>query len=233
MSKSNKKILISGCGLSWSGQVKKTWVNVLKAVGADVVDVGGPAVSNQWILNSVAGHVLTNPVDTVIVQLTSLGKLDVEVNPERLAELVEPDTLRNFTFKGIWPSSVSEEHPAKQLWQKWLYSPTLELQDIRIKLSLLKYFFNSKSIDFFVFLGYNIIPEYMLQSFNGLLTMPEFIIYNDYMQSEFFETDNAHNVHVPNIKYQIELARQINTVCKLGFCEKLNKLHAQQHRFRM
>jgi hypothetical protein len=48
---SNKKILISGCGFSFSKQERKTWVNVLKSVGVNIVDVGGPAVSNQWILN--------------------------------------------------------------------------------------------------------------------------------------------------------------------------------------
>ena len=112
MSLSNKKFLVSGCGFSWSGQERKTWVNILRAVGVDLVDVGGPAVSNQWIINRAFQQLLANQFDHVIIQLTSLGKLDVEINAER-QHLVNNDSLRNFVVDGIWPSSHSQEHPAK------------------------------------------------------------------------------------------------------------------------
>jgi hypothetical protein len=139
MSLSNKKILVSGCGLSWGSQERKTWVNILKIGGASIIDAGGPAVSNQWIINQSILQAMSNTdITHVVIQLTSIGKLDVETNPDRIAELVESDQLRNFTFNGIWPSSHSTNHPAKQLWKTWLSSPGLELQDIFCKLVLPK-----------------------------------------------------------------------------------------------
>lgn len=227
MSKLNKEILVSGCGISWSGQTKKTWVSVLKAVGAKIIDVGGPAVSNQWIINSAADYVLSESPAVVIIQLTSIGKLDVEVTTERVNELVTTDSIRNFTFKNIWPSSASLDHPAKQLWHKWLYSPALEITDIRIKLSLLKEFLKSKNIDFFVFLGYNIRPEHNLKNFLNLITLPEFVIYEDYMASDCFKKCQYKGNHVPELEYQIELATKINQICQLGADERLNKLQQQ------
>ena len=67
---SNKKVLVSGCGFSFGGQERKTWVNVLKSVGVNIVDVGGPAVSNQWILNQAFLKLLEDEsINQVILQL--------------------------------------------------------------------------------------------------------------------------------------------------------------------
>ena len=116
-------ILISGCGISWSGQTKPTWVKVLQLCKVPVLDLGGPAVSNEYILNKLIKHLLQyQNVSHVICQLTTTGKLDVEVNAERLEGMVKPDPFRNFVHDGVWPSSVSELHPAKQSYYKWLYS---------------------------------------------------------------------------------------------------------------
>ena len=52
------KILISGCGLTWSKQERPTWVNVLKLCGVDIDDQAGPAISNQLILNNMIESVI-------------------------------------------------------------------------------------------------------------------------------------------------------------------------------
>ena len=83
------KILISGCGMSWSSQERPTWVNVLKLCGVDIEDRAGPAISNQLILNKMLESVMDNNYSQAICQLTSIKKLDVElINDERKA-LVE------------------------------------------------------------------------------------------------------------------------------------------------
>ena len=95
-------ILISGCGISWSGQTKPTWVKVLKLCKLPIIDLGGPAVSNEYILNKLIKHLLQHQnVSHVICQLTSTGKLDVEVNALRLKDMVETDPFRNFVHDGV------------------------------------------------------------------------------------------------------------------------------------
>jgi hypothetical protein len=210
MSLSSKKILTSGCGVSWSQQTKKTWVNILKTVGAHVLDVGGPAVSNQWVLNQAIDHLIHHSdIDHVVIQLTGLGKLDVEVNDERLAELVETDTVRNFTIKGVWPSSASQDHPAKQLWTKWLFSPGLELQDLTNKLVLLDHWCRSRNISLTVFQGYNLPwtqnQKLLLSSIVDTETEPAVPVYK---KSHFYQWhDHVGQNTVPCLEYQFELAR--------------------------
>jgi hypothetical protein len=48
---SDLKILVSGCGITYSKQKVQTWPNIFRLLGCTIVDVGGPAVSNQWIIN--------------------------------------------------------------------------------------------------------------------------------------------------------------------------------------
>jgi hypothetical protein len=209
MSLSNKKILISGCGVSWSKQIKHTWVNLLKIVGANLIDVGGPAVSNQWVLNQAIDHLIHHSdVDHVIVQLTSLGKLDVEINDERLAELVVPDTIRNFIINGVWPSSTSQDHPAKQLWTKWLSSPGLELQDITNKLILLNHWCQTRGISLTVLQGYPLPWTSDQQSvLSAILDTSAESIISLYKNSQFYHWhDHSDQNTVPCIEYQFELA---------------------------
>jgi hypothetical protein len=217
---SDKKILISGCGISWSGQERKTWVNIFKVAGLDITDVGGPAVSNQWILNRAIEYLLSNTIDIVIIQLTSLGKLDVEVNESKYAELVSNDTLRDFTIDGIWPSSYSLEHQSKQLWAEWLYSPRLELQDIKVKLELLKFYCQTKDITLLVLEGYGILPEHTN------------IIYNDYIASDDYKChDHTDNNAVPCLEYQFTLAKNICSLLSLDVFDKIKKIE-QQYRYK-
>jgi len=39
--------------MSYSKQEKPSWVKVLKICGLNIVDVGGPAVSNEWIRKQI------------------------------------------------------------------------------------------------------------------------------------------------------------------------------------
>lgn len=212
MSLSNKQILTSGCGLSWSGQTKKTWINILKAIGSNISDVGAPAVSNQWILDRAIDHLLhTTTITHAVIQLTNLGKLDIEVDQERLIELVEPDSLRNFTIQGVWPSSVSEEHLSKQLWKKWLYSPGLELLGICGKLVLLHHWCRSHHIELVVFQGYRLPwTGHQRSQLYDIVDFDSEPAVSAYKNSEQYQWhDHANTNTVPCVEFQFELAQKV------------------------
>lgn len=223
MSKYDKRILVSGCGFSWGGQVKKTWVNILRLAGLDITDVGGPAVSNQWIINHAIEATMKNHYDVMIVQLTGLGKLDVEVDAERQRELVSTDSLRNFTVNNVWPSSRSVDHCSKQLYEKWLMSPGLETQELFCKLAMLKIWCQTHNIQLLVLQGYTIAwtdeqHQYLQQHvFDSGRPM-----YEDYRASKYFvHHDSADHNTVPNIAYQSQLAVNI---CKMACPDALDSV---------
>lgn len=229
MSKYGKKILVSGCGFSWGAQVKKTWVNVLRLAGIDIVDVGGPAVSNQWIINRAVEFTINNSTDAMVIQLTGLGKLDVEVNTERQQELVNTDSLRNFTIGNVWPSSRSVEHVSKQLYERWLMSPGLETQDLFCKLAMLKTWCQARKIQLLVLQGYA-IPwtgdqvKYLSQH----VFEPGQPLYEDYRASKYFSYhDHTDQNTVPNLGYQSRLALDIcKKVCPTAI-EQVTKIQQQ------
>lgn len=222
MSKLNKKVLVSGCGLSFSGQERKTWANIFKVAGVNLTDVGGPAVSNQWILNKAILELWANRYDTVIIQLTSLGKLDVEINDERHAELVVNDPIRNFVYQNVWPSSASDNHPSKQLYYKWLSSPNLETEDLVCKLLLLKCMCDQFVIDLHVFQGY-LIPWTNKQKelLGGIIYDLDSDLYSAYPTSEHYQFHDHTNT-VPCLSYQFVLAKTIASAC---YPEALNKIN--------
>jgi hypothetical protein len=227
MYKLNKRILISGCGLSFSGQERKTWANIFKVAGIKMTDVGGPAVSNQWILNKVILELWANRHDTVIIQLTGLGKLDVEVNDERHAELVINDPIRNFVYQNVWPSSVSNTHLSKQLYYKWLSSPNLETEDLVCKLLLLKCMCDQFDIDLHVFQGY-LIPwnDQQKELLDGIIYDLDSDLYSAYPNSEHYQFHDHTNT-VPCLSYQFFLAKTIAGVCYPEALDKINKMLAK------
>ena len=201
--------MISGCGISWSGQSRQTWVKILGLAGADIEDLGGPAVSNQWIIDQVALAVMNrNDVERVILQLTSLGKLDVDIDSERLQELVLPDSIRNFTYQGIWPSSGSVEHESKRLWHKWLYSARLEIRELAVKLRLLCHYCQSMGIEITVIQAYAI--PWIEQGHNAveaLIDSPTRCLYQQYVASERYQYhDHVGGNTVPELGWQINFA---------------------------
>ena len=225
MFKYDKKLLVSGCGITFSGQTARTWVNILSLAGADIVDVGGPAVSNQWIINRAFLQLEADPdIRQAVIQLTAIGKLDVEVDDERIKVLVEPDTIRNFTVDNVWPSSASEEHPSKKLWAKWLFSPGLEVEDLFCKLVLLKNFCDTKNIQLFVFQGYPIPWLETQQNYlQDIIIDIDDWLYKAYPESEHYQFHD-HTNSVPCLSYQIVLARQIAQKCNIDIENKINKL---------
>jgi len=222
------KILISGCGISYSKQERPTWVNVLKICGADIDDRAGPAISNQLILDSMIDAVVNNKYHQAVCQLTSMGKLDVEINnSQRKEELVDKDTIRNFMHNGYWPSSSSSEHPSKKLYYQYLYSPTLEENNLIYKWMLLEKICNEKDIKLHTILGYGI--KWTNTLYKQIKTNFNFKIYNMYKNGELYK----HHDHslgegntVPNKHFAIWLANYINdNFLKLKIKEKLKKFY--------
>lgn len=211
MSSSNKKLLISGCGFSWSRQSKKTWVNVLRASGADITDTGGPAVSNQWILNRAFLNLRENQYDHVIIQLTSIGKLDVEIMGNRYRDLVATDSLRNFIVDDIWPSSHSTEHPAKSLYQEFLLSPSLETQDLFCKLLLLEDWCRHRGMRLMVLQAYHIPwSDQQRADLSHLIDDMEMPLYEKYENSAHYQKhDHSDHNMVPCVDYHCELAMYV------------------------
>jgi hypothetical protein len=230
MSLSNKKILTSGCGFSFSRQERKTWINVLNSVGANIIDASGPAVSNQWVLNKAFVKLLeTKDTTSVIIQLTSVGKLDVEVDDKRQTELVSTDSLRNFTINNVWPSSHSIEHKSKKLYNQWLSSPGLETEDIFCKLLLIHNWCTAHQIELFVLQAYP-IPWTSMQ-----LTQLKNIVVNlgdplnlQYKNSSLYAYHDFLNQNtVPCLLYQIELAKYVSRLVEPAFLNRIEKI--QKH----
>lgn len=204
--------MISGCGISCSYQESKTWTSILKLVGCDILDVSGPAVSNQWIVNRASLAVLDREdIQRLIIQLTFLDKLDVEIFGERKNELVDKDSLRNFVIDGVWPSSASIEHPSKLLWRQWLFSPRLEIQDLRVKLKLLSHLCESRNIEMIVLQGYHIPWDlYESEDVLDLIENHQDPLYDRYEKSDryhFHDPDSL--ISVPEIGWQLEFAKEI------------------------
>ena len=191
------KILISGCGISFQGE-RPTWVKMLKLLGVDLVDVSGPAISNYLILNQLLEEVQQNTYTHVICQLTSAGKLDIELNSDNRS-LMEQDTIRNFEYKGYWPSSTSTDHGVKELYYKYLYSPSLEKQDVKFKLQLLENLCAQKNIKLYIIQGYDI-------------GISEYNIYGEYVKDAAYKHhDKSDHNAVPCRQFQVKIAKKINS----------------------
>ena len=219
----NKKILVSGCGFSCSDQERRTWVTVLKSTGVNIVDVGGPAVSNQWILNKVFVRLLEEQFDEVVIQLTSLGKLDVEVDLVRELALVKSDSLRNFTLDGIWPSSHSREHQAKALYYDYLSSPRLEMEDLFCKLVMLSNWCKTHGQRLTILQAYPI--TWTKQQRPHVDIFNSVPLYQAYTESELYRLHDFENSNaVPNIHYQIQLAKTLAKHLGLHVTDKIEKI---------
>jgi hypothetical protein len=239
MSLSDTRILVSGCGMTFSNQELKTWPNILQLTGCTIIDVSGPAVSNQWVIIKTFLGLQQHPdIKTAIVQLTSLGKLDVEVDLERINFLVRPDPLRNFIIDknlqiksgeqienaGIWPSSGSTHHESKKYWDKWLFSPTLEKEDLYCKLVLLHNYCQQHHIELHVYQGYDI--QWTEQQIVGLRNVIKNInssFYFEYVISPHFQKQDTQN-SILCIEYQLEIAQIVSKDLTNGTEDKIKKL---------
>ena len=201
------KILTSGCGITFPGE-RPTWVNVLKICGLNVKDLSGPAISNTLILNQLITECNKTRYDYVICQLTSKKKLDIELNDHN-KKYMDGDPLRNFSYKGFWPSSVGADNDIKRMYYKYLYSPKLDEDDTILKLMLLQHICKQHQSELFIMQGYEMHwTNKMIKNINMDIN---FVIENDYKQSKFYSTHDFTNSNtVPNKLYQIHLAKYIN-----------------------
>ncbi len=218
------KILTSGCGITFPGE-RPTWVNVLKICGLNVKDLSGPAISNTLILNQLITECNKTRYDYVICQLTSKKKLDIELNDHN-KKYMDGDPLRNFSYKGFWPSSVGADNDIKRMYYKYLYSPKLDEDDTILKLMLLQHICKQHQSELFIMQGYEMHwTNKMIKNINMDIN---FVIENDYKQSKFYSThDFTDSNTVPNKLYQIHLAKYINQnfLQLYGLNEKLEKFN--------
>lgn len=221
----NTKILTNGCGITYGKQKVKTWVNILQLVGCNVVDASGPAVSNQWIINKTFLKLLQDTeIKIVIIQLTFLGKLDVEVDLERINALVKPDPLRNFVIdydnqvksndqieiSGVWPSSHSEDHESKKQWYKWLFSPRLEREDLHCKLMLLDIFCKQRDIKLHVYQGYDMEwSDQQYENLKHIINNIDASLYPLYQKSKHYQNLGLQDSTVPSLHFQLEIAETV------------------------
>jgi hypothetical protein len=225
MSQSRTKLLVSGCGITYTGQPARTWATILKLAGVDVIDVSGPAVSNQWIVNRAFMKLQQDPeIKHAIIQLTALGKLDVEVDLVRELALVRSDSTRNFVVDGVWPSSTSIEHPAKSAWREMLFSPRLEQQDLEVKLTLLQEWCTQRDIQLLVVQGYD-MHWHNQDEMNSIIDNIEWNIMSDYQQTKWFRLDSEKDV--PVTEYQFELAIHLMQRILPSYTNKLQKIYQQ------
>jgi len=242
---SDTKILVSGCGITFSNQELNTWPNILQLAGCTVVDVSGPAVSNQWIVNKTFLGLQQHPeIKTAIVQLTGLGKLDVDVDSERINVLVKPDPLRNFIIDknlqvksvdqiedtGVWPSSGSDYHESKKHWYKWLFSPALEKEDLHCKLILLNSYCQQHQIKLHVYQGYDIKwTDQQIFDLKNIIKNINSSFHSEYLISTHFQKQSDQN-SILCIGYQLELAEIISKDLPRGTEDKIKKLKSAHER---
>jgi hypothetical protein len=205
-------ILVSGCGLSWSKQNKPSWVKVLQLCKVPIKDIGGPAVSNEYILNRLIKYVYEQDhIDHVICQLTGTDKLDIEINDERYDKLVKNDSIRNFTHEGLWPSSSSDDNQIKKDYYKWIYSRNIDIENTIIKIFTLNELCNKKHIPITFIQGYHITwPNSKL--LDNVNMDKNFNIYDYYMASDYWKLHDHKNMNsVPCVEFMKHYAFKINS----------------------
>jgi hypothetical protein len=226
---SKKNILVNGCGMTFGKESIKGWPKILSLLGDTVINLSAPAVSNQWIVDRTAEYLLkNNQVDQVVIQLTSIDKLDVEIkNQARETDLVASDTLRNFIWQGVWPSSSSKEHPSKQLWYEYLYSPELLTKELAVKISMLDFWCKSHNIKLHVYQGYAIPwTSDDLELISTIIKNIDRPWYKDYQNSHTYQGhDHANKNSVPCVEYAFVLAEKIAQDLDLD-SEKIKNLSA-------
>jgi|TARA_B110000977_G_C11051897_1_gene482650 hypothetical protein len=216
------KVLVSGCGITFSGE-RPTWTKVLHIAGVSLNDVSGPAIGNYTILNNLLEQLYTQEeFSHVICQLANMSKLDVELHNNN-RWLMEQDSIRNFEFQGYWPSSASMESEVKRHWKNYLYSPGMEEQDIIFKLLLLQDLCAIKKIPLLIVQGY---PIKWTNPLVKRIKISDYIIYQDYKKDpSYLEEDHSPKNNVPMKEFQIKLAKKFNDIFLHMDLPKLDKFN--------
>ena len=204
-------VLVSGCGISFGKNTLPTWVKVLKLCNVPIDDQTGPGITNDLICNLLIENILQEKkhYTHAICQLTQFKKLDVELNKNNIP-LMENDSLRNYQWRNYWPSSFSEDHVSKQLYYKFLYSPTIEQKNLAIKLILLEKICKEKNLPLLIILGTPLVLDDPLFQKISHLNL-NFNIIDDYKKSKYYKFHNTNQISItPNKYYQIYFADKIN-----------------------
>ena len=222
----SKKILVSGCGISYGAGELPTWVNVLKICGLDIEDLTGPGITNSLILNLLIDELHKHTYSHVICQLTQPGKLDVELTDNN-RPLMEKDSLRNYSFRQYWPSSFSQDHIAKKMYYDYLYSPGIEEKDLIIKLLYLQDLCEKSNTELCVFAGVKLTWKDLLHK--KLKIWRNFSLLEDYKASEFYKYHDPLQTSItPNKHYQIYFARKLNNIfLKQNIGKKLDRFYGK------
>lgn len=224
---SSKKFLINGCGYTyWKKARFKTWAKIFALLPHPSINLALPAISNQWILDETFYALADDPhITDVIIQLTALGKLDVEFTSER-QHMIESDTLRNFVYDGIWPSSHSQDHESKKYWKKYLWSPKLETKELCAKIVMLDTWCKINQKKFFCYQAYPIAWD------NQQKKMLTTIIKNldqdwntFYQHSDFYKShDHSQSNTVPCWDYHVFIARTVAQDIGLNIADVLERI---------
>ena len=184
-------------------------------------------MSNQWILDHAFITLLNDSsITDAVIQLTSLGKLDVEVDVMRELTLVKPDTIRNFTHQGVWPSSASQEHLSKKLWYEYLYSPGLEQQELFCKIILIDNWCTTHNIKLTIIQGYHIPwSEAQLIYLKDKIYNLNSNIWSDYEQSKYYVVEQGNTV--PELRFQFELALKLASIVSPDSIDKICHIQKQ------
>lgn len=222
-----KNILINGCGITFGSSSIKSWPKVLSLLGSPVINLSAPAISNQWIVDRTSEYLLkNNDVGQVIIQLTNLNKLDVEIkNNKREQDLVVRDSLRNFTWHGVWPSSCSQEHLSKKLYNEYLYSPELLSKELAIKIVMMNFWCQKHGIKLHVYQGYAIPwTASDLELVGNIIKNIDSPWDQEYKKSSTYQNhDHTNSNSVPCTEYAFILAEQIAKALNLDY-KKINEL---------
>lgn len=222
------KLITAGCGISQRDfKHYPIWVHFPTLTHKlKHISIGGPAVGNEYIGRTCKKHILENlDVEAVIIQWTSIGKLDLFVeNKETLAQ-IKDFNLRNFIVdmnatvvdsKGFWPSSHSNDNIIKEVYNSVFKSNIYEhMKDLEQILDI-QTLCELHGIPYYFFFGYAFDFDFIketpeLQHLYYNINWNKFItpkpIYEIYKESEEFELDvfdKDARYMSPNSAFQID-----------------------------
>jgi len=222
------KLITSGCGIS-QREFKHypIWVHFPTLTHKlKHISIGGPAVGNEYIGRTCKKHILENTdVDAVIIQWTSIGKLDLFVEDEDTLFQIKNFNLRNFVVdmdanvvdgRGFWASSSSDDNMLKELYndifRSRIYEHMRDLEQILDVQNLCEL----RNIPYYFFFGYSFDFDFIketpeLQYLYNNIKWNKFVtheaIYDTYKESEEFELDvfdKDPQYMSPNSAFQID-----------------------------
>jgi hypothetical protein len=204
------KLITSGCGISQRDfKHYPIWVH-FPTISHKLkhISIGGPAVGNEYIGRTCKKHILENlDVEAVIIQWTSIGKLDLFVENENTLDEIKDFNLRNFVVdmnssvvnhKGFWPSSNSSDNFLKELYNNNFKSKIYDhIKDLEYILDIQTlcelhgipyYFFFGYEFDF-EFIRNTSELEHLYKSINWNKFMTRTPMYDLYQNSDEYKLD--------------------------------------------